>query len=156
MCVPENDTCVPQRRNRAYAHTGGTPLSLPEAAALHHTFIPGVSKQVVSGAGALLAALIRDGEEGCGGHGLRAAAAVAPLVCAPRGLRVNAAGAAAPLGEGRGSTVTVRNILGLLQNLKIDVFEMYPMSHSSAVRNSTIKFYATNVPSTWEAETGGF
>lgn len=90
----------------------------------HHTFIPGISKQVISGAGALLAALIRDGKEGCGGHRLRAAAVVAPLVCTPRGLGVNTASAAAPLGEGRRSSVPVGDVLGLLRRLKIHVFEI--------------------------------
>lgn len=79
------------------------------------TFIPGIDKQVISRARALLAPLVGDGEEGCGGHRLGAAAVVAPPLGPAGGLRVGAACAAASLSEGRRRTVAVWNVLGLLQ-----------------------------------------
>lgn len=50
------------------------------------TFIPGVDKQVISRARALLAALVGDGEEGCGGHGLSGCCRCSPLGPAGRHL----------------------------------------------------------------------
>lgn len=113
MCPTDSDV-YPGEKEQSTGSDRRYPVVTPQGTAPHHTFIPGIGKQVISGAGALLAALIRDGEEGCGGHRLRAAAVVAPLVCTPRGLGVNTASAAAPLGERRRSTVTVGDILGLL------------------------------------------
>lgn len=94
------------------AHWSGNKLLL------HCTFIPGINKQVISRTRALFATFVRDGEERCGGHRLRTAAVVAPLVCPTGGLRVDAACAATSLHEGGRCPMPVWNILRLLQNFK--------------------------------------
>lgn len=93
---------------------GGIPSSAGNEFLLRCTFIPGVDEQVIRRTRALLAAFIGDGEEGRGGHRLRAAAVVAPPVCPARGLRVNAACAATSLYKGRRCAMAIWNVLWLL------------------------------------------
>lgn len=160
----------PREKIRTKDQTGGMPLALDEAPT-YRTFISGIRKQIISWTGALLTAFIRDGEEGCRGHRLRAAAVVASLVCTPRGLCVNASCAAASLCEGRRRTMTIWNILWLLQNFKnrclyhwfwnlLAVYlssvhiALWPESHKSNSKLGMVPQICT--PSTWEAETGGF
>lgn len=105
MCSARRWTESRMRRWHHISH-GGKPLPC-------RTFIPGVEEQVVGWARALLAALVGDGEEGGGRHGLGAAAVVAAPLGPAGGLRVGAARAAASLSQRRRRAVAIWDVLGL-------------------------------------------